>query len=40
MWIRFVIMGLFSLSALYVFFYQGIETYQAFKEYFNFRNNL
>ncbi|MBP2077017.1 hypothetical protein [Oceanobacillus polygoni] len=40
MWIRFIILGFFSLTALSVFFYQGIETAQALKEYFSLNKYL
>ncbi|CAM3693343.1 hypothetical protein CYOC110262_17265 [Cytobacillus oceanisediminis] len=34
MWMRFVMIGLFSLTASSLFFYQGTEIYHAFAEYF------
>jgi hypothetical protein len=35
MWIRFIIMGMFSLTAISLFFYQGIEITHAFMDLFN-----
>lgn len=34
MWIRFLLIGFFSLSAVSMFTYQGIEIFQAFVDYF------
>lgn len=34
MWIRFLIIGFFSLSAASIFTYQGIETFHAFMDLF------
>ncbi len=34
MWIRFVMIGLFSISAVGMFAYQGIEIFHAFMDYF------
>jgi hypothetical protein len=34
MWIRFVMIGFFSLSAAGIFTYQGIETFHAFMDFF------
>ncbi len=35
MWIRFIIMGMFSVTAITLFSYQGIEIFHAFMDYFN-----
>jgi hypothetical protein len=34
MWIRFIMMGLFSLTALTLLSYQGIEIFHAFMDFF------
>ncbi|WP_278309180.1 hypothetical protein [Oceanobacillus zhaokaii] len=34
MWIRYVIIGFLSLTSVYLFYFQGIEMYHAFKDYF------
>ncbi len=34
MWIRFLLIGFFSLSAVSMFTYQGIEIFHAFVDYF------
>ncbi|SFB06287.1 hypothetical protein SAMN04488577_3113 [Bacillus sp. cl95] len=34
MWIRFVFIGLFSLTATSMLTYQGIEIYHAFVDFF------
>lgn len=34
MLIRFLLIGLFSLTASSLFFYQGVEIYQAFTDFF------
>lgn len=34
MWIRFLMIGLFSLTASSLFFYQGMEMYHAFTDFF------
>lgn len=34
MWIRFIMMGVFSLTALTLMSYQGIEIFHAFMDYF------
>ncbi len=34
MWFRFLMIGFFSLTAMGFMFYQGIEFYQAFIDYF------
>lgn len=34
MWIRFVLIGFFSLSAAGMLTFQGIEIFHAFMEYF------
>ncbi len=34
MWIRFLLIGFFSLSAISMFTFQGIEIFQAFMDYF------
>ncbi len=34
MWARFIMMGFFSLSALMLISYQGIEIFQAYLDYF------
>jgi hypothetical protein len=31
-WIRFIMIGMFSLTAMSIFSYQGIEFYHAFVE--------
>lgn len=34
LWMRFVMIGMFSLTALTLLSYQGIEIFQAFMDYF------
>lgn len=34
MWVRFIMMGLFSITAFMLLTYQGIEIFQAFSDYF------
>ncbi|MFZ3590149.1 hypothetical protein ACOI1C_12930 [Bacillus sp. DJP31] len=34
MWVRFIIMGMFSLTAITLFSYQGIEIFHAFVDLF------
>ena len=34
MWTRFIIIGMFSATALSLFSYQGIEIFHAFLDYF------
>jgi hypothetical protein len=34
-WMRFVMMGLFSFTALTLIGYQGIEIFNAFMDYFH-----
>lgn len=34
MWMRFLMIGMFSLSAITLLSYQGIEIFQAFMDYF------
>ncbi len=34
MWIRFLLIGFFSLTSLTLIAYQGIEIFQAYMEYF------
>ncbi len=34
-WFRFIMIGLFSLSAISLFSFQGIEIYHAFLDFFN-----
>ncbi len=34
MWIRFLLIGFFSLSAISMFTFQGIEIFHAFMDYF------
>ncbi len=33
-WMRFIIIGMFSATALTLLSYQGIEIFQAFMDYF------
>lgn len=35
MWFRFIMMGMFSITALSIFSYQSIEFFLALMEYFN-----
>lgn len=35
MWIRLIMIGMFSLTAITLLSYQGIEIFQAFMDYFN-----
>jgi hypothetical protein len=34
-WIRLIMIGMFSFTALTLLSYQGIEIFQAFMDYFN-----
>lgn len=34
-WVRFIMMGVFSFTAITLMSYQGIEIFNAFIEYFN-----
>lgn len=34
MWIRFLLIGVFSLTASSLLFYQGVEIYQAMTDFF------
>ncbi len=34
MWIRFIMIGMFSATAITLLSYQGIEIYHAFMDYF------
>jgi hypothetical protein len=35
MWIRFIMMGFFSLTAISMLGYQAVEIFNAFADYFN-----
>ncbi len=35
MWIRFIMIGMFSLTSISLLTYQGVEISNAFLEYFN-----
>lgn len=35
MWFRFIVIGLLSVGATSVLFYQGVEIFQAFMNYFD-----
>ena len=34
MWARFIMMGIFSVTAVFLMSYQGTEIYHAFVDYF------
>ncbi|WP_258000441.1 hypothetical protein [Bacillus sp. Marseille-P3661] len=40
MWMRFILMGMFSLTAITLLSYQGVEIYNAFMDYFNKQDNI
>ncbi|WP_279326674.1 hypothetical protein [Bacillus kexueae] len=38
-WVRLLIIGCFSLTAMSLFFYQGVEIIQAFLDYFHSKHH-
>ncbi|MBM7553496.1 hypothetical protein JOC33_002403 [Thalassobacillus pellis] len=34
-WFRFIMIGMFSLTAGYLFYFQGVEIFHAFIDFFN-----
>jgi len=34
MWVRLIMMGMFSMTAITLFVYQGVEIFQAFYDFY------